>query len=116
MSGQEKKSPIKPFKTFRHGAVAASVWRRQAPSGFEYFDFSVSRSWKATTTGKEGYSPNFFVSNTPALVMRQQAGLPASKKACKQACMSQCMTTTFLCQEANEIILALVSEARVDSI
>jgi len=55
MSEQEKKSPIKPFKTFRQGAVAASVWRRQAPSGFEYFDFSVSRSWKATTTGKEGY-------------------------------------------------------------
>ena len=93
MSGQEKKSPIKPFKTFRHGAVAASVWRRQAPSGFEYFDFSVSRSWKATTTGKEGYSPNFFVSNTPALVMviEEAASWIASQQESMQASLHEPM-------------------------
>jgi hypothetical protein len=63
MSDTKKKPNTKPVKTVRHGAVAASIWRRQAPSGFEYFDFSLSRSWKTQSTGREGYSPNFFASN-----------------------------------------------------
>ena len=69
MSELEKKVTLKPIKTFRHGAIAASVWKRQAPSGFEYLDFSLSRSWKAKASGKEGYSPNFFVRNSADLIM-----------------------------------------------
>ena len=59
----EPKKKKKPEHIVRNGAVAASIWKRQAPSGFEYFDFSISRSWKSTNTGREGYSPNFFASN-----------------------------------------------------
>lgn len=62
-----KKNDNKPVKTIRQGAVGASIWRRQTPTGMEYFDFSISRSWKAKTTGKEGYSPNFFSSNEAEL-------------------------------------------------
>lgn len=82
-----KKITNKPVKTVRHGAVAANIWRRQSPSGFEYFDFSLSRSWKAKSSGKEGYSPNFFVGNEQELqdtireasewIVAQQASLPA---------------------------------------
>jgi hypothetical protein len=32
----------------------------QAPSGFEYFDYSICRSWKSNGTGREDCSPNFF--------------------------------------------------------
>ena len=53
-------------KTFRSGAVAANVFSRQAPGGFEYLDFSLSRAWK-TAGGKEGYSQNFFAGNEEAL-------------------------------------------------
>ena len=60
---KEKKAGEKPVKVVRLGAVAASIWERQAPNGLKYFDFSVSRSWKAKTSGKEGYSPNFFATN-----------------------------------------------------
>lgn len=67
MSESKKKTTTKPVKTIRHGAVAASIWKRQAPSGFEYYDFSLSRSWKTQSTGREGYSPNFFVGNAEAL-------------------------------------------------
>jgi len=49
-----------PVQTIREGAVAASIWRRQSPSGFAYYDFSLSRSWKSMSTEKTGYSKNFF--------------------------------------------------------
>ena len=82
-----KKTVLKPVKTCRHGAVAASIWKRQAPSGFEYFDFSLSRSWKAKSSGKEGYSPNFFVTNEDDLsaVVKEASTWIASQQASMQA-------------------------------
>jgi hypothetical protein len=53
-------------RTFREGAVAANVFQRTAPGGFEYLDFSISRAWK-TQNGKEGYSANFFDNNRDAI-------------------------------------------------
>ena len=75
MSEQTKKVEMRPIKTIRQGAIAASIWKRQAPSGFEYFDFSLSRSWKTKNTGKEGYSNNFFSDNGEQLaeVIRETA-------------------------------------------
>ena len=65
----------KPVKTFRRGAVAASVWHRQTGTGFAYYEFSLSRSWKSTTSGKEGYSTNFFPQNGEGLAeVIQEAG------------------------------------------
>ena len=58
-----KKKPASPtyVKTFRRGAVAANIFRRQAAgSGFEYLDFELSRAWKSQASGKEGYSRTFF--------------------------------------------------------
>lgn len=57
-----------PIKVIRNGAVAASIWKRQTPTGFEYLDFSLSRSWKMKTGEKEGYSQSFFERNEPALL------------------------------------------------
>ena len=73
-----KKPTTKPIKTVRRRAVAASIWKRQAQNGLEYFDFSLSRSWKATT-----YSPNFFVANEDALsaVVRDATSWIASQQA-----------------------------------
>lgn len=64
-----------PVRVFREGAVAASVWQRQTGTGFAYYDFSLSRSWKSSASGKEGYSSNFFPQNVDALteVIRQAA-------------------------------------------
>lgn len=79
----KKKSSVKPVKTIRHGAIAASIWKRQAPSGFEYYDFSLSRSWKTQSTGREGYSPNFFAGNIAELqtVIQEAASWIASQQA-----------------------------------
>jgi hypothetical protein len=52
-----------PVVVIRKGAIAASVWQRQSPSGYAYYDFSLSRSWKSKSTDKTGYSRNFFESN-----------------------------------------------------
>ena len=64
-----------PLRVIRVGAIAASVWRRQTPTGFEYLDFSLSRSWKLKSGEKEGYSQNFFENNEEALFeVIKQAG------------------------------------------
>lgn len=57
-----------PVIVFRNGAVAASIWKRQTPTGFEYLDFSLSRSWKLKSGEKEGYSSNFFHNNEDAII------------------------------------------------
>lgn len=64
----QKRNQQKPVKVFRAGAIAASVWKRQTPTGFEYLDFSLSRSWKLKSGEKEGYSTSFFHNNEAALV------------------------------------------------
>ncbi len=52
-----------PVHTVREGAVAASIWQRQSLSGYAYYDFSLSRSWKSMSSSKTGYSRNFFSRN-----------------------------------------------------
>lgn len=65
---QETQKKQRPVETFRDGAVAAHVWKRQTPTGFEYLEFSLSRSWKLKSGEKEGYSNHFFEQNQAALV------------------------------------------------
>ncbi len=81
------KPQVKPETTIRRGAVAASIWKRQAPNGFEYFDFSLSRAWKAKSTGRDGYSMNFFSDNEEALeeVIREASSWIAENQAALQA-------------------------------
>jgi hypothetical protein len=82
-SGANKKpKPVNQHvRTFREGAVAANVFARQAPGGFEYLDFSLSRAWKSAN-GKEGYSQNFFASNRAAIltVIRQPSASRIGQK------------------------------------
>jgi hypothetical protein len=49
-----------PVHVIREGAIAASIWSKQSPSGYAYFDFTLSRSWKSESSGKSGYSTSFF--------------------------------------------------------
>lgn len=83
---KSKRESIRPEVVFRRGAIAASVWKRQAPSGFEYFDFSLSRAWKAKSSGREGYSLNFFGDNQGdlAVVIQQASGWIADQQAAEQ--------------------------------
>lgn len=48
----------RPIKTFRIGAIGASVWRRNT-SGRSFYDVTLSRSWRNKESGKTGYSPCF---------------------------------------------------------
>lgn len=57
-----------PVFVVRQGAIAASIWKRQTATGYAYYDFSLSRSWKSTTTDRTGYSTNFSDKNEKALV------------------------------------------------
>ena len=69
--GKEKGVEVEnmdPVHIIRKGAIAASVWQRQSPSGFAYYDYSISRSWKSMSSDKTGYSRNFFETNQADLM------------------------------------------------
>src|SRR3954462_8303653 len=57
-----------PAHTIRAGAVAASIWQRQSPAGYVYFDYSLIRSWKSLSSGNTGHSKNFFAKNQEELL------------------------------------------------
>jgi hypothetical protein len=57
-----------PVHTILEGSVAASIWRRQSPSGYAYYDFSLTRSWQSLSSGHTGCSKNFFSRNQPELI------------------------------------------------
>ena len=57
-----------PVHMIRAGAVGASIWRRQSPAGYVYFDFSLTRSWKSLSSGNTGHSKNFFAKNQEELL------------------------------------------------
>ncbi len=57
-----------PVHTITDGAVGASIWRRQSPSGYSYYDFSLSRSWQSLSSGSTAHSRNFFAANQVELV------------------------------------------------
>lgn len=66
---KKKITPIEtPVHSIRSGAVGASIWRRQSPAGYVYFDYSLTRSWKSLSSGNTGYSKNFFVRNQQELL------------------------------------------------
>ena len=52
----------------------------------EYYDFTISRSWKTSANGKEGYSSSFFVRNAEELhaVIQEAADWIESQQASLQ--------------------------------
>lgn len=78
MTNEEKTEPKKAktksedaselAHTVRDGAIAANIWKRQSQTGFPYFEFSLSRSYKSVTSGKAGYRSNFFSKNEAQLM------------------------------------------------
>lgn len=66
---KKKPAPTEtPVHTIRGGVVAASIWRRQSPAGYVYFDFSLTRSWQSLSSGSTGNSKNFFAMNQQDLM------------------------------------------------
>ena len=53
--------------TVRDGAIAANIFRGTTPDGFTYLYFELSRSWKAQSTNRQGYSKKFYDRNAEAL-------------------------------------------------
>lgn len=82
-----KQDSTMPIHVVRRKAIAASIWKRQAPSGYPYYDFSLSRSWKSLSTNKTGYSKNFFAEHAPELteVIQETTAWIEARKAEDQA-------------------------------
>lgn len=56
-----------PEQVIRDGGIAAMIWRRESTTGFPYYEYSISRSWK-NQAGKTGYSQNYFGRNEAQLI------------------------------------------------
>ena len=54
-----------PVKTFRQGAIGASVWQRSGKKG-TFYEFTVSRSYKGAD-GKSGYAQTFHAYDSEAI-------------------------------------------------
>lgn len=69
MSKATKKQPASSnyIKTIREGAIAANIFRGNTPDGFTYLYYELSRSWKAQSGKREGYSKKFYDRNDKAL-------------------------------------------------
>ncbi|WP_442483358.1 hypothetical protein [Aeoliella sp. SH292] len=57
----------KPEHVIRDGGIAAMIWRRESTTGFPYYEYSISRSWK-NQAGRAGYSQNYFSRNEAQLI------------------------------------------------
>ncbi len=66
---KQKKNPAASnyITTIRDGAIAANIFRGNTPDGFTYLYFELSRSWKAQSTNRQGYSKKFYDRNAEAL-------------------------------------------------
>ncbi len=72
-----KKTPV---ATVRDGAIGANIFCSQSSDGYQYHYFLLSRSWKSTAQGREGYSDRYFPRNAEAI--GRVAALAATK--CEQ--------------------------------
>ena len=55
-------------KTVREGAIGANIFRGNTADGHTYLYFELSRSWKAQSGNREGYSKKFYDRNEQALM------------------------------------------------
>ena len=57
-----------PIHVITVGAVSASIYLRQAPSGYAYHAYHLKRSYRSLTTRNAIQSTDFFVDNQADLV------------------------------------------------
>lgn len=50
----------KPAHTIKVGDVAAEIYLRQSNTGFPYYDFQLTRTWKSMSSQKEVSGSSFF--------------------------------------------------------
>lgn len=49
-----------PVHTIKVGQVSADIYQRQSNTGFPYYDFQLTRTWKSISTNKEVSGSSFF--------------------------------------------------------
>jgi hypothetical protein len=58
----------KPVHSISVGSLTASIYLRQAPSGYGYYAYNVKRSYRSLTTGNQIQSTDFFAENKSDLI------------------------------------------------
>ena len=72
----------KPVHTINVGSLVASIYLRQAPSGYAYFAYNIKRTYRSLTTNNQIYSTDFFSENRSDIIaVITQASLWITKEA-----------------------------------
>lgn len=69
----------RPVRTFRSGAIGASIWQESTDEGGTYHTITLSRAWKSPKTGKDGYSKNFLARNEADIVSAVRMACEAAR-------------------------------------
>ena len=67
---RKSKAPSNYITTIRdqtNKAIAANIFRGNTPDGHCYLYFEISRSWKAQSSNREGYSNRFYGRHAEAI-------------------------------------------------
>ena len=82
----------KPEHVIRRGEVAATIDLRQSNCGYVYYGYSLGKSWRSMTTGKETHGSSFFAKNEEDIIqvvreasawIREKMGSASSPKVAK---------------------------------
>jgi len=64
----ENEDGQKPVHIITAGSLVASIYLRQAPSGYAYYAYNIKRSYRSLTTNNQIYSTDFFAENRTDLI------------------------------------------------
>jgi len=68
----DKKKPaaqkIMPEHTIRCGNTIATIHQRSSHTGYVYWDYSLSRTWRSRSTTNDLFGDSFFIDNQDDLV------------------------------------------------
>jgi hypothetical protein len=58
----------KPVHVISVGSLTASIYLRQAPSGYGYYAYNIKRMYRSLTTGNQIHSTDFFADSKADLI------------------------------------------------
>ncbi len=59
---------LKPVHIIASGSLVASIYLRQAPSGYAYYAYNLKRTYQSLTTRNQIHSTDFFSENESDIV------------------------------------------------
>ncbi|MGB7732641.1 MAG: hypothetical protein WBL72_03010, partial [Thermoguttaceae bacterium] len=90
---QQTTSKQVPIKVLVFGEITASVFEKQSLTGYRFYDYELTRTWKSMSTKKEAHGSTFFERNLDDIVTAARAA---------SACIHAMLNPTLPADASNE--------------